>query len=611
MSIPKIIHYCWFGKNPMPNTEIKFIESWKCKLHDYQFILWNEDNFDINSVKFTKQVASLKKWAFIVDYVRAHVVYHFGGIYLDTDVEVIKSFNNLLNNTCFSGFEDEIYINPGSIFAGEKGCLIAKELMEFYSHYDFINPDGEINQTPSPVIFSNLLRKHGIKLSNSYQELEYFTVYPAEYFCPKSFSSGLINTTNNTYSIHNFTGSWLSGESSNEIENRWAFYHKIGHDKQLIDIYEMYEEQIKTIKKNCVQNLSLKYLYKYVFRRTINKIARYLENFLKKFSIFNHNTGSFKSTNNCILFSYYGFIKKKQVSLIPCNLGDYFQTIATKAALQETSYNFIYHDRDSLSNYKGPSAICIMQGWFSHTNDFLPSNNILPVFIGTHLSRKAQLYLLQFSLYDRNYFSNMEIGCRDLYTLDFCRRNNIKAYFSRCLTLTLPRREPSSTQNQIFFIDFPKSIRKYIPDSIKKDAIDLNQIQNDISLITDYRKSELTAQNLLYIYSSQAKLVLTQRLHTALCCLAMGIPFVLIELSDDHKKRFSVLKGLINYYTLDDFSNNNVNYDFFPPNIEELKLMLLENLHLSIAKTKGDLISNDRLTILRSDIEKFSVTSFS
>jgi hypothetical protein len=208
--IPKIIHYCWFSGKPMPEEYSTYIEGWKRLLPDYEFRLWNETNFDVNMVPFTEQVASVKKWGFIVDYIRAWAVYTYGGIYLDTDVELLKPLDGFLHNTCFSGFENEKFIAPGLVFAGEKGCAIAKELMDFYASYNFIKENGELNLTPSPKIFTNMLLKYGLKQNNTYQELGIFTAYPFEYFCAKDFKTGFITASENTCAIHHFAMSWMS-----------------------------------------------------------------------------------------------------------------------------------------------------------------------------------------------------------------------------------------------------------------------------------------------------------------------------------------------------------------------------------------------------------------
>jgi mannosyltransferase OCH1-like enzyme len=249
MAIPKIIHYCWFGGNPIPENQAKYIEGWKKILPDYEFKLWNEENFDISSVKFTQQVASARKWGFIVDYVRAYAVYNFGGIYLDTDIEVIKRFDDLLDTNCFAGFENETCIAPGLIFAGEKGCEIALEIMNFYKDYDFIKSDGSLNLTTSPRIFSQILLKYGFQANNSYQKLKTITIYPIEFFSPKSFKTGIVTITKNTYSIHHFEGSWLSEKGHKEIKERWDFYAKYGDHKYVSVMYKIYRKIKRIMKK--------------------------------------------------------------------------------------------------------------------------------------------------------------------------------------------------------------------------------------------------------------------------------------------------------------------------------------------------------------------------
>jgi len=210
--IPKIIHYCWFGGKPLPEEFTGYIEGWKKLCVDYQFMLWNENTFDVNSVPFTRQVAESKKWGFIVDYIRAWAVYHYGGIYLDTDVELLKPLDEFLDNVCFAGFESEEYVTPGTIFAGEKLCAIAKEVMDFYSSRNFINENGSLNLTPSPVIFTKILKKYSLKQNGTFQKLGVFTAYPPEYFNPINYWTHRLEITDKTHSIHHYAASWISDD---------------------------------------------------------------------------------------------------------------------------------------------------------------------------------------------------------------------------------------------------------------------------------------------------------------------------------------------------------------------------------------------------------------
>jgi len=261
--IPKIIHYCWFGGSPLPDIAQKCIASWKKHSPDYEFMLWNETNFDINIVPFTAQVAKVKKWGFIVDYIRAYVIYNYGGIYLDTDVELLRPFDgDILQNTCFSGFESEVFVNPGNIFAGEKGCSIAKELMDFYASYNFVKEDGELNLTPSPKIFTDILLKYGLKQNNTYQKFGTFTIYPTEYFCPMPFETGILNESHNTYSIHHFEASWFSDKDRLYNKFRRRIFSIFGENifsKNIVIIIYVF----KRIKENGLVNTIKYYHTKY------------------------------------------------------------------------------------------------------------------------------------------------------------------------------------------------------------------------------------------------------------------------------------------------------------------------------------------------------------
>jgi mannosyltransferase OCH1-like enzyme len=268
--IPKIIHYCWFGEASLTELAEKCITSWKKHCPDYKLMIWNETNFDVNIVPFTAQVAKVKKWGFIVDYIRAYVVYNYGGIYLDTDVELLKSFSDdMLQNICFSGFENEKYINPGNIFAGEKECAIAKELMDFYASYNFINENGELNLTPSPRIFTDILLKYGLRQNNNYQELGIFTAYPTEYFCPKDFRTGFLEITENTCSIHHYDSSWLSSKEKKYFNIMQKMYNKLGNNI-LSRIFGLFLFFIMRLEENGFFP-TIKWYYNYLLNLSKNK----------------------------------------------------------------------------------------------------------------------------------------------------------------------------------------------------------------------------------------------------------------------------------------------------------------------------------------------------
>ena len=207
--IPKVIHYCWFGRKRMPKLTKKCIESWKKNLPDYKLILWNEDNFDISINPFMKQAYDSHKFAFVSDFLRLYVLYKYGGIYMDTDVEVIKNLDPFLTKTAFSGFENINFI-PTGIMASEKNHPWVKVLLDYYEDKFFINDDGSYNNRPNTEIITELSKQLGLKLDNTYQVLNGgIHIYPNDYFCPKSIYGG-INLTQNTYTIHHFVGSWFS-----------------------------------------------------------------------------------------------------------------------------------------------------------------------------------------------------------------------------------------------------------------------------------------------------------------------------------------------------------------------------------------------------------------
>lgn len=295
-----------------------------------------------------------------------------------------------------------------------------------------------------------------------------------------------------------------------------------------------------------------------------------------------------------------------------CNLGDYVQTIATKAALSQLCPNpkFSYWDRDSLSFFRTTSSsriICVMQGWFSHSFSFLPNEKILPIWLGTHFDEVTQKFLKHVLVANPNYFQE-DVGCRDLYTLEFCKNFHIPAYFSRCLTLTLPRRTESLGADQVFLVDVPEVWEEYLPKSIVSNAVHIKQ--RWVNCVDDHWSVCFKrAENLLLRYQREARLVVTTALHCAAPCLAMGIPVVLIqEDSLENRKRFSALKGITSSYTLSELQSRKVNFDPMPVDIEALKVLLLDNLRLSIKSSLEGGVQVSELKGIRTEIENFEAS---
>ena len=207
--IPKIIHYCWFGGNPLPEDAKYYISSWKKYLPDYTIKEWNESNFDLNSNNYVREAYDVKKWAFITDYVRLYALSTEGGIYMDTDVEVLRSLDELLNEKGFSGFERFDAVQTG-IMASEKNHPFINELLHEYDNIHFVNENGKLDLTTNVVRITNTAQKNGLVLNNEKQIVRDFTFYPKDYFCPKNPRTYEVELTTNTYTIHHFAGSWVS-----------------------------------------------------------------------------------------------------------------------------------------------------------------------------------------------------------------------------------------------------------------------------------------------------------------------------------------------------------------------------------------------------------------
>lgn len=208
MNIPKIIHYCWFGNGEMSNKQIECIKSWKLYCPDYKFILWNERNCDLNCNKYVKQAYSKKKWAFVSDYFRLEAVYNFGGIYLDTDVELVKSIDNLLLYNAFMAVEQDFNVATGLGFGACPENKVIGEMLEIYEKMVFINEDGSLNLKAAPFYSTEYFTKYGYRKDNSIQNVCGVHILSSEFFCPLNYKTGKITMTNNTYGIHWYSESW-------------------------------------------------------------------------------------------------------------------------------------------------------------------------------------------------------------------------------------------------------------------------------------------------------------------------------------------------------------------------------------------------------------------
>lgn len=252
--IPKIIHYCWLSNDPIPADMQRYIESWKKFLPDYEFMLWNFSRFDINSSDWVKEAFKNKKYAFAADYIRLYALYNYGGIYMDMDVEVLKSFNPFLELDTMICYENGKSGLEMATFGVQKGASWIGKCLEYYKDRHFVKDDGMFDMVTLPFLIQNICLKdvYELKPVSTIEEAkkvdaEYrIPVFPSEYFSPKSsFRSEKITITENTVSIHHFTGTWLPWYS--KIEKKMC--NKLGFDSPDFFRSLVYKIQLEMAKR--------------------------------------------------------------------------------------------------------------------------------------------------------------------------------------------------------------------------------------------------------------------------------------------------------------------------------------------------------------------------
>lgn len=231
--IPKVIHYCWFGHNPLPESALKCIDSWRKFFPDYEIKEWNEENFDVNVIPYTQQAYEAKKYAFVSDYARFWILYHHGGIYFDTDVQVIRAMDEIIARGPFMGREAGAYIkdicdadvlaqsndadlgigvNPGLGLGVAPGLGLYKEFLDLYAGLNFTEADGSLNMKTIVSYTTEILLRHGLNDNNDEpQEVGGVWVYPSDYFCPMDHTqANKVTITDRTVSIHLYDCSWIN-----------------------------------------------------------------------------------------------------------------------------------------------------------------------------------------------------------------------------------------------------------------------------------------------------------------------------------------------------------------------------------------------------------------
>lgn len=234
--IPKVIHYCWFGRNPLPKSAIKCINSWKKFFPDYEIKEWNEDNFDVNMVPYTKEAYEAKKYAFVSDYVRYYILHQEGGLYFDTDVEVIKQMDDIIAAGPYMGIEVEAtgdkapLVNPGLGIGASVGMKFYKDVLDYYQCLHFLSDNGHPNPVTVVIHTTNVLLANGMKKENVLQRVAGINIYPRDFFNPLNDNKGTLDITENTRSIHWYSKTWLNKQ--NQLKNKITriFHRWLGDD---------------------------------------------------------------------------------------------------------------------------------------------------------------------------------------------------------------------------------------------------------------------------------------------------------------------------------------------------------------------------------------------
>ena len=207
--IPKIIHYCWFGRGEKPELAKKCIASWEKFCPDFEIREWNEDNCDYLAMPFMAEAYAAKKYAFVSDVMRLIVLEQYGGVYFDTDVEVVRDISPLLSDEGFIGFENDRFVNSGQVMAAVPQHPVVQAMIEEYKKLHFTNADGSVNAVGCPHLNTDVMERFGLVRNGLEQVVAGVHVYPADRFNPLDSTTGRLNKTENTYSIHWYSMSWL------------------------------------------------------------------------------------------------------------------------------------------------------------------------------------------------------------------------------------------------------------------------------------------------------------------------------------------------------------------------------------------------------------------
>ena len=256
--IPKVIHYCWFGGNPLPDAAVRCIESWKKYCPGYEIRCWDESNYDVNACAYVKEAYEAGKWAFVSDYARFDILYQHGGIYFDTDVEMVAPIGDLLEKGSFMGVEQNdfgIVVNPGLGMASVPCHPVYGKILSNYRKIHFLNPDGTYNQTTVVKYTTDILMEYGLQESQEPQCVAGIWIYPWDYFCPMEYKTGKITISPNTRTIHRYSATWLTAEEKSIHRFTMKAMERIGEKpgKCLGNLYSLPYKIKKRIRQTGVR----------------------------------------------------------------------------------------------------------------------------------------------------------------------------------------------------------------------------------------------------------------------------------------------------------------------------------------------------------------------
>ena len=274
--IPKVIHYCWFGGNALSKKEMNCINSWKKFCPHYEIKRWDETNFDLYSNTYCREAYERKMWAFVSDYARFKILYDYGGVYFDTDVELIKPIDDIVERGAFFGVEKTSNsignkaINPGLGMGVERHNMFCQEVLDYFANISFVDSDGKNNIKTIVETVTEIFLKHGFAVSTNgkIQEIDGTFIYPDDYFAPMDYRTGIVTITNNTKSVHHYAGTWLT-EGEISIKNMQYKFAKIFGEKQGLVIGNIY-----SILARCYNRLKddgLIYTFRYYLKRLCRK----------------------------------------------------------------------------------------------------------------------------------------------------------------------------------------------------------------------------------------------------------------------------------------------------------------------------------------------------